>query len=300
MAQAPARRRGEDASVQSVAPPRRGRPKGTGIDDATTLAEIGRLLKADPELKPTTAIKRVGVTDPSVVRRLREKLKLPDTPTSDTPIEATPISSTPRPVAASPTPMPNSSSPKPRSPRTSATRGRTQKPSPQAIALAAALADAVAVRRDTQAPEQPAPTTPGPEPVAGNTASKSEPEIPAEKPKSSRAENPRSKPTTSTETPHPSHNARESSDASSTTPPPIGPTPIGPTPIGVSEASADILRASVEAATSMTRLHMEMFEHLIRLSPLNKILQQQKTITDALTSALAAQRMRDKKKDGDA
>ena len=56
-------------------PRRRGRPKGTGINDTATLAAIARLIGADRALKPTTAIHQVGITDPSVVRRLRDKLK---------------------------------------------------------------------------------------------------------------------------------------------------------------------------------------------------------------------------------
>ncbi len=54
----------------------RGRPKGSGIDDAARLAAIKRMLLADRSLKPTTAIKRAGVTDPSAIRRLREKLRV--------------------------------------------------------------------------------------------------------------------------------------------------------------------------------------------------------------------------------
>lgn len=52
---------------------RRGRPKGSGIDDSARLLAIARLIDADPELKPTTAIKALGITDPSVIRRLRDK-----------------------------------------------------------------------------------------------------------------------------------------------------------------------------------------------------------------------------------
>ena len=52
---------------------RRGRPKGTGKDDATLLEEIGARLAADPNLKPTTVIKSLGITDDSAVRRLRDK-----------------------------------------------------------------------------------------------------------------------------------------------------------------------------------------------------------------------------------
>jgi hypothetical protein len=54
---------------------RRGRPRGSGLDDRVQLRRIAQLLEADPALKPTTAIKAVGVTDPSTIRRLRDKLK---------------------------------------------------------------------------------------------------------------------------------------------------------------------------------------------------------------------------------
>ena len=53
----------------------RGRPKGSGLDDRSTLAALNSLLDADPKLKPTTAIRAMGVSDPSSVRRLREKLR---------------------------------------------------------------------------------------------------------------------------------------------------------------------------------------------------------------------------------
>ncbi len=54
---------------------RRGRPKGTGIDDTPMLEEIDSLIAANSELKPTTAIKALGITDPSTIRRLRDKYK---------------------------------------------------------------------------------------------------------------------------------------------------------------------------------------------------------------------------------
>lgn len=53
----------------------RGRPVGTGIDDSERLALLRARLAADPKLKPTTAIKALGITDPSSIRRLRDKLK---------------------------------------------------------------------------------------------------------------------------------------------------------------------------------------------------------------------------------
>ncbi len=54
---------------------RRGRPLGTGIDDSDRIARLAELLKMQPELKPTTAIRCMGYTDPSAIRRLRDKFK---------------------------------------------------------------------------------------------------------------------------------------------------------------------------------------------------------------------------------
>lgn len=52
---------------------KRGRPPGTGKNDTDRLHRIAALLAADPALKPTTAIKQIGETDPSTIRRLRDK-----------------------------------------------------------------------------------------------------------------------------------------------------------------------------------------------------------------------------------
>ncbi|MGQ0455914.1 MAG: hypothetical protein ACT4OU_02505 [Hyphomicrobium sp.] len=54
---------------------RRGRPKGTGIDDSDRIARLIELLRVHPELKPTTAIRVMGFSDPSAIRRLRDKYK---------------------------------------------------------------------------------------------------------------------------------------------------------------------------------------------------------------------------------
>jgi hypothetical protein len=54
----------------------RGRPKGSGKDDWSRLQQIAALIATNPALKPTTAIKRIGVTDPSMIRRLRDKFHL--------------------------------------------------------------------------------------------------------------------------------------------------------------------------------------------------------------------------------
>lgn len=55
---------------------KRGRPKGTGINDHEMLLKIAALLSADPAKKRTTAIKEIGVTNASVVRRLRDKYQI--------------------------------------------------------------------------------------------------------------------------------------------------------------------------------------------------------------------------------
>lgn len=79
----------------SPAKTRRGRPKGTGINDGPILEEIASLIAADPALKPTTAIKVLGVSDPSTIRRLRDKYK---TVTEKRPLPSTTQSSESRPV----------------------------------------------------------------------------------------------------------------------------------------------------------------------------------------------------------
>ncbi|MEI9898827.1 MAG: hypothetical protein WDN31_00420 [Hyphomicrobium sp.] len=56
--------------------PRYGRPRGSGLDDSHQLESIAALLAANPALKPTTAIRSLGIEDPSVIRRLRDKFRM--------------------------------------------------------------------------------------------------------------------------------------------------------------------------------------------------------------------------------
>ena len=55
---------------------RYGRPEGTGVDDSRQLESLAVLLAANPALKPTTAIRSLGVEDPSAIRRLRDKFRM--------------------------------------------------------------------------------------------------------------------------------------------------------------------------------------------------------------------------------
>jgi hypothetical protein len=51
----------------------RGRPKGSGLDDRSRLRAVAELMAGNPALKTTTAIKSTGISDPSTIRRLRDK-----------------------------------------------------------------------------------------------------------------------------------------------------------------------------------------------------------------------------------
>ncbi len=70
---------------------RRGRPKGTGIDDSDRIARLAELLRIQPELRPTTAIRAMGIIDPSIVRRIRDKYKIYMRTTAQLSVSGTPI-----------------------------------------------------------------------------------------------------------------------------------------------------------------------------------------------------------------
>ena len=275
MGQAPTRRGGKSAaaglaaqSVRADAVPRRGRPKGTGIDDGDTLAMIADLMDADPDLKPTTAIKKAGVTDPSVVRRLREKLKAPpETPASREVVRAAPVA----PAVVKNVP------PKTGKPVKAAGSGNATS-SPQTIALATALAEAVAERSQKLAATKPAKKAAPSRPVvaAVPSAETTKPTSPQTAPAA------QPNPSTAPPQPPPQPQAGEQRESFSL--------PFMPAQGDQAGAAADILRAGVEAATAITRLQMELFEQMLRLSPLTMMLKQQKSITQAMTAAMAAQR----------
>jgi len=61
--------------MQTAVKRKRGRPRGTGIDDRQRLETIAATIAANPGMRPTTAIRAIGIADPSVIRRLRDKFK---------------------------------------------------------------------------------------------------------------------------------------------------------------------------------------------------------------------------------
>ena len=54
---------------------KRGRPRGTGIDDSERLIAMALKIAETPGLRPTTAIKSLGITNQSTIRRLRDKYR---------------------------------------------------------------------------------------------------------------------------------------------------------------------------------------------------------------------------------
>lgn len=81
----------------------RGRPKGSGINDQQRLAEMSRIMGSDPRMRPTTAIKALGITDPSTIRRLRDKFNsAPDAPNTNLTSGTPPCGGAPAPATGSP------------------------------------------------------------------------------------------------------------------------------------------------------------------------------------------------------
>lgn len=114
----------------------RGRPKGTGVDDGARLIAMADLIAANPGMKPTTAIKSLGITNPSVIRRLRDKYNLDGSPVQK-PAPVAPQRQTVAPLRASSDSV-LKQAPARRAPRASApprTIGNMAKPEPAADPL---------------------------------------------------------------------------------------------------------------------------------------------------------------------
>lgn len=153
---------------------RRGRPKGSGIDDTTRLETIARMLAADPNLKPTTAIKNIGITDPSAIRRLRDKFHEFSAAQADV-LGRKPVATRPAPTVQAanvlPTPQQVAESAQAQRPRavTAAGPAAARKVEPakaQPIANEVTKSDAPAVATAAAASTQSATTNPVNEPAA--------------------------------------------------------------------------------------------------------------------------------------
>jgi hypothetical protein len=276
----------------------RGRPKGTGINDAPVLAAVRLLMAGDRALRPTTAIKRAGVVDPSAVRRLREKLHTdataerprlavaalaasrPET-VSEMPVAAR-AASAPLPAAATPAHAPLSKHP----PLAAETEKRTR----EALLLAAYLEAMIKAPPLTAEPSLDAPTpidaavSEGRMKSGGAIGAEAIDPRPVEAPPQPQAQQSRS-----TEPP----------------PPPSFSFPGMPPflqPFLQPQASQQLegMKLAVEAMTSMTKLQLHITENAFAYSPMAMMLQGQAMVGQMLLASFTGQLdgMKPKKKDG--
>ncbi len=237
----------------SDTPRRRGRPKGTGIDDSTTLRAITSLLAANADLKPTTAIRRTGVTDPSIVRRLREKLKLDQrTPASGPKLP--PL--VPRRTAAASAPRPIAGFTLEPTPRLSGEPARSANPAPAPPPAPApqpgkTLLQQPRASQDTKQQTSQPQTAPAPGPAA-TTAS-------------------------------PAYSANQTVDPILAAPPQGQPQPAAPDP------QLEALRLAADAAGAMSRLYLHCINHAAQTSPISLALNSQNMMTQWFSNLMAAQ-----------
>jgi hypothetical protein len=237
----------------SETPRRRGRPKGTGIDDSATLSAVLAMLAANDDLKPTTAIRRTGVTDPSVVRRLREKLKLePQEQRSNprlVPVSRPPVAATQpqKPPMRGPGSLPGASTQQP--PRIQDTAARISEPSlnPQSNPPPVAATSRV----ETVKPPQPGP----------QSQSKSDQNVPP--------------PSEQTHSP--------TGPSASAQPPPPAPDPQLPDP------QLEALRLSAEAAAAMSKLYLHCVSNATQANPLTLALSTQTMMSQWFAGLVQAQ-----------
>ena len=283
----------ERTEVDTVA--RRGRPKGSGIDDTATLQRVAALLSADRRMKPTTAIKQVGVSDPSVVRRLREKLKanlvaptaVQAAPTLDSVPETsrTPRSRRKQVVSHKTTRATGTAYPavkKPTGGPTPATLPPADQPSPDEIAkrqresamLAAYLKAMIetAAKSSSPSPQPTAPRSTNPTEAAPNTSTVQKPEHTAQN--------------------APAPNGFQFPGF----PPymqPFLPKPQPATP--AVQKQMDGLKLSVEAMTALARLQLHFYENALSSSPLGFMLQGQTMMGQMMLAAFTGRGVAPKK-----
>ena len=271
------------ADPQSAPVPRRarGRPKGTGIDDAILLGRITAALRADAALKPTTAIKHLGIADPSVIRRLRDKMRAATprhtVPSADEPKTKRPSVSTvapPTPQAIAPandtpkaaTPLQPSPLPKPLQPLESEQEKRTR----NALLLATYLE--ALVKSAPQAPTEAAPALVS-DPVPSMAPP---PQAPANKP---------DQPAPEPQNPAPTPPFRFPG-----LPPFLQPFQQTPTAVVTSPTNQlEGMKLAVEAMTSMAKLQLHITENAMAYSPMALMLQGQTFVGQMLLASFSGQ-----------
>jgi hypothetical protein len=261
----------------------RGRPKGSGIDDDARLSAIKSLLAGDPKLKPTTAIKQVGISDPSAVRRLREKLRAsPQRSATNTGLIKTKTVRDRQPAAALATPREDAVTAEVPAPQPEPTAfiskhpplaAETEKRTREALLLAAYLEAMAKAPPSTPQPTTPAPTTAEPQ--------KSDPRRPPTPEPGEANKEPRTEP-------------RQEQQAPFTFPgmPPFlqpfrQPTP--PPQTGSQTQHLEGMKLAVEAMTSMTKLQLHITENAFSYSPLAMMLQGQALVGQMLLASFTGQ-----------
>lgn len=290
--------------LNAPAPSRaRGRPKGTGIDDGVLLGRIGDLLRVDPFLKSTTAIKRLGISDASIIRRLRNKMKsggktaetrTPEPAPQTLPLQQPRTVGPDQPPTPTMRPMPAQQPIQAANPSAATAETEQDKRTRNALLLAAyleALAKSApqlsvppaAPDRSESLPRDstPAPISPAPEPT------------PPTQPRPQVAQS--ASPLPTIEPPAAPFNFPGM-------PPFLQPfRQAGATPGPLAESTNQLagLKLAVEAMTSMTRLQLHITENAMAYSPMALMLQGQAFIGQMLLASFTGQLDATKKKPTD-
>ena len=252
----------------------RGRPKGSGIDDDKIIAKITKLLAKDPDLKPTTAIKTVGITDASSIRRLRDKLKT----TAPTKKAAVKKAAVKKPSKAAKKPAASRKAAKPAKTAAATTRKKT------------AAKKTVATRTKTTATKKPA--------VKKTVATRT---------KATATKKPAVKKTVATRTAAASRAAPKISSANTTVPTRKAPGKGTPSPadilngFGLSNPFEEITKGMAmptemgdlnieNIVTTTVEKQIQLYESALKLSPMANILRQQALLTDMILTVLRTQK----------
>ncbi len=247
------------------APRKRGRPKGTGLNDTATLAAIARLRASDPDLKPTTAIRKLGITDPSVVRRLRDKLK------GDQDLSVAP----PKTAPDQPSRVPSSSARAPLK-----RRGVPARPGPATVA--GPLQANVTTNLPPREASSPEPRLP-PEPIQPSVTPSNDASPPRTGPlKFEQPSQPESAQAQSSTRPEPHEKQAEAQPEQRKEETAQGQS-------GIPDPQVEAMRLSAEAAAAVSRLYLHCLTHAASMSPMAMALRAQNVSSQWLAMFLAQQ-----------